>query len=133
MAAVDLPCKRRNADGGAMTSDQDHADNRVNDQRVTFLANEAIFQPKTLATHFYLVENGRVLIVDIPRHQVKAVYRSGEIFGIAEVLAGGYWPYTALAGMNTVVRCFPKQCLMQSLKTLPDSHQGYLQSLAVSS
>lgn len=116
-----------------MTSDQDHAYNRVNDQRVTFLANEAIFQPETLATHFYLVENGRVLIVDIPRHQVKAVYRSGEIFGIAEVFAGGYWPYTALAGMNTVVRCFPKQCLMQSLKTLPDSHQGYLQSLAVSS
>ena len=133
MAAVDLPCKCRNAHGGTMTSDQDHANSRVNDQRVTFLANEVIFQPQTLATHFYLVENGRVLIVDIPRHQVKAVYRSGEIFGIAEVLAGGYWPYTALAGMNTVVRCFPKQCLMQSLKTLPDSHQGYLQSLAVSS
>ena len=133
MAAVDMSCKCHNAHGGTMTADQDHANSGAKDQLVKFLANEVIFQPETLATHFYLVESGRVVIVDIPRHQVKAVYRSAEIFGIAEVLAGGYWPYTALAGMNTAVRCVPKQCLMQSLKTLPDSHQGYLQSLAVSS
>ena len=98
-------------------------------QRISLFANEVIFQPGSPASHFYLVDSGTVLIVDVPNKTILKAYTEGDIFGLAEVLAGGNWPFTAYAGMRTVITCFPKECLMQTLNSLPDSHQDYLQAL----
>ena len=54
-------------------------------QRISLFANEVIFQPGSPASHFYLIDSGTVLIVDVPNKTILKAYTEGDIFGLAEV------------------------------------------------
>lgn len=96
---------------------------------IKLFANEILFQPGSTALHFYLVKTGQIQIWDLPKRHFIARYRAGDIFGLAEVLAGLHWPYTAMAGVHTNLLQFPKSQLMRSLAGMPHQHQAYLDSL----
>ena len=97
---------------------------------ITLFHGEALFRAGQQATHFYLVQQGTINIVNQAGVTTMREFVSGELFGIPEVLARASWDLTAIAEGPTKVRTFPANRLFSSLDDMPESHAMFLQSVA---
>ena len=91
---------------------------------------EALFRARQEATHFYLVRQGCILVLDKAGVRSRAVFASGDILGIPEVLAGGNWALTAVASGQTSVQPFSAAALFQTLDDMPATHSDFLRHIA---
>ena len=91
---------------------------------------EALFRARQEATHFYLVRQGCILVLDKAGVRSRAVFASGDILGIPEVLAGGNWALTAVASGQTSVQPFSASALFQTLDDMPATHSDFLRHIA---
>ena len=94
---------------------------------------EALFRARQEATHFYLVRQGCILVLDKAGVRSRAVFASGDILGIPEVLAGGNWALTAVASGQTSVQPFSASALFQTLDDMPATHSDFLRHIAAKS
>ena len=90
---------------------------------------EALFRARQEATHFYLVRQGCILVLDKAGVRSRAVFASGDILGIPEVLAGGNWALTAVASGQTSVQPFSASALFQTLDDMPATHSDFLRHI----
>ena len=72
----------------------------------------------------------RVLVLDKAGARSRAVFTSGDILGIPEVLAGGNWALTAVASGQTSVQPFGASALFQTLDQMPATHSDFLLHIA---
>ena len=91
---------------------------------------EALFQAGQEAKQFYLVRRGCILVLDKAGARSRAVFTSGDILGIPEVLAGGNWALTAVASGQTSVQPFSAAALFQTLDDMPAAHSDFLRHIA---
>ena len=79
-------------------SDSWLVDKIMTDSRIiTLFHGEALFRAGQQATHFYLVQQGTINIVNQAGVTTMREFGSGELFGIPEVLARGNWMLSAVA------------------------------------
>jgi len=97
---------------------------------ITLFHGEALFRPGQPATHFYLVQQGSILVLDQAGHAVRRQFGINDLFGVPEVLANGVWDLTAIANGQTVVRTFPADALFRTLAEMPPEHDRFLRSIA---
>ena len=91
---------------------------------------EALFQAGQEAKQFYLVRQGCILVLDKAGVRSRAVFTSGDILGVAEVLAGGNWELTGIANGQTSLRPFSAAALFQTLDDMPETHSDFLRYIA---
>jgi len=96
---------------------------------VRMIDGEVLFREGDTATAFYLIEQGRVLVLDRPGNTVLRFYEKDQLFGIPEVLAGAVWPHTALVSGQTLIRIFPARLLFERMEKMPVSHQDFINSM----
>ena len=112
-------------------SDSWLVDKIMTDSRIiTLFHGEALFRAGQQATHFYLVQQGTINIVNQAGVTTMREFGSGELFGIPEVLARGNWMLSAVAWGPTRVRSFTAERLFNSLAEMPDSHSDFLCQIA---
>ncbi|MGC6453826.1 MAG: cyclic nucleotide-binding domain-containing protein [Candidatus Puniceispirillaceae bacterium] len=87
---------------------------------------EALFRAGQKATHFYLVRQGAITIVDQAGGATSREFGADELFGIPEVLARGSWDLSALACGRTEVQIFPAERLFSTLSEMPETHSDFL-------
>ena len=97
---------------------------------VRMIDGEVLFREGRPADFFYLIEEGRVLVLDQPGINVLRFYEKDQLFGIPEVLAGTDWPHTALVSGRTNIRKFPARVLFERVEKMPLSHQDFINSMA---
>jgi CRP-like cAMP-binding protein len=97
---------------------------------IALYANEALFRAGQEASHCYLLLEGSMTILPRDGSQPVRQCRSGELFGVPEVLSGGVWPGTALARSGCRVMAIPKSALFRSLSELPPAQKDFLAALA---
>jgi len=97
---------------------------------VRMIDGEVLFREGRPADFFYLVEEGRVLVLDRPGCNILRFYEKDQLFGIPEVLAGALWPHTAVVSGQTVIRAFPAELLFERVEKMPVSHQDFITSMA---
>jgi len=91
---------------------------------------EVLFREGCKADRFFLLEKGRVLVLDQPGHRVLRSYEADQLFGIPEVLAGADWPHTAVVSGLTLIRIFPGHLLFDRVEKMPPAHQEFIHSMA---
>jgi|MDTB01.2.fsa_nt_gb CRP-like cAMP-binding protein len=112
-------------------SDSWLVDKIMTDSRIiTLFHGEALFRAGQQATHFYLVQQGTINIVNQAGVTTMREFVSGELFGIPEVLARGNWMLSAVAWGPTRVQSFTAERLFSSLAEMPDSHSDFLCQIA---
>jgi len=97
---------------------------------VRMIDGEVLFREGNMADCFYLIEQGRVLVLDRPGINVLRFYEKDQLFGIPEVLAGAFWPHTAVVSGQTLIRIFPSRLLFERMEKMPASHQDFITSMA---
>jgi CRP-like cAMP-binding protein len=91
---------------------------------------EALFREGDPADHFYLIETGRVMILDRSGDQLVASYECDQLLGISEVLARTCWRHTAVAAGATILRVFPAHLLFRRIDAMPAAHQQIITEVA---
>ena len=91
---------------------------------------EALFREGDVADHFFLIESGRVMILDRSGDHIVALYERDQLLGISEVLAHARWRHTAVAAGATILRVFPAHLLFKRIDAMPAAHQQIITEVA---
>ena len=93
--------------------------------------SEALFRAGQIASFFYLVKSGNILILDQSGNRIQAQFQANDLFGIPEVLSGGAWSLTAVANGKTVVQPFEANRLFHKLDEMPLAHSDFIRQMAI--
>ena len=97
---------------------------------IKMISGEVLFREGQMADHFYLIEQGSVLILDQAGRNVIRVYEADQLFGLPEVLAKAVWGHTAIVGSRALIKTFPAELLFQRVGQMPITHQDFIQNMA---
>jgi CRP-like cAMP-binding protein len=97
---------------------------------ILMIDGEVLFRQGTAAEHFYLIERGKVLLLDQSGQAVLRSYEADQVFGLPEVLAGALWPHTAVVSGATAIRVFPGKLLFEQIDKMPAAHQDFMNVMA---
>ena len=97
---------------------------------IKMISGEVLFREGQMADHFYLIEQGSVLILDQAGRNVIRVYEADQLFGLPEVLAKAVWGHTAIVGSRALIKTFPAELLFQRVGQMPITHQDFIQEMA---
>lgn len=107
-----------------------HLSSSSSPKSISLFHGEALLQAGELATHFFLVQRGTIMVKD--HHGLYNIrrYDTGDIFGIPETLSQSEWQNTALADGPTELLVFGADRLFETLDGMPDSHQSFIRDMA---
>jgi len=91
---------------------------------------EVLFREGDPARCFYLVEKGRVQILNRAGDLITACYEADQLLGISEVLAQARWTHTATVAGATIIRVFPANLLFSKIDDMPAAHQQFIGEVA---
>ena len=95
-----------------------------------YFDGEAITARGSIAETFFFIKKGNVTVMSVNGKEIKRQYVSGDLFGLAENLVNGKWPFTTLSRGFSYLYVYKSNTLHSSLGHISPNYKNFVHELS---